>query len=153
MDEEALKRKLAAIIEALPSGASSAEKPQAAAADGESAVAHEKSAALSDRVVEFHFNLVDGWQQQLFKALAGRYGLKHFRYEGQRETTFMLSAPERFMEETFWPQYQQLTASLRDWLEQVTERVMRDVLQAGIEHSKLRLETSSRSPDSTGPSV
>lgn len=153
MDEEALKRKLAAIIEALPGGTSTAQEQHGSETPSEHLANHVKAASSAQQVVEFHFTLVDEWQQRLFWALARRYGLKPFRDEGQRETTFMLRAPERFVEETFWPKYQQLTVSLRDWLGQVTERVIRDVLQVEMDHEKVHSATPSQDSNAAGPAA
>jgi hypothetical protein len=107
MDEEALKTKLATIAEL-----------------------RAETSPEGELQVEFQFSLVEGWQRQLFAALARRYGLVPFRYSGQRHTTVMLKAPERFVDEAFWPQYEQLSATLRGWLEEATERIIREGLQA-----------------------
>ena len=40
----------------------------------------------------------------------------------------MLRVPQRFLDETLWPEYTALAAELRDYLEDVTERVIRDGL-------------------------
>src|SRR5438094_10596838 len=46
----------------------------------------------AERPVEFRFSLVDGWSKSLFIALLRRYGLKPYRYTGQRRTTVMVKA-------------------------------------------------------------
>ncbi len=38
----------------------------------------------------------------------------------------MLSAPERFISETLWPEFQELNRVLVDYLSQVTERIIRE---------------------------
>jgi hypothetical protein len=38
--------------------------------------------------------------------------------------------PRRFVDETLWPEYTQLSDTLRIYLEEVTERVVSQVLQA-----------------------
>lgn len=42
----------------------------------------------------------------------------------------MLKVPRRFVDETLWPEYVQLSDTLRIYLEEVTERVVSEVLQA-----------------------
>jgi len=38
----------------------------------------------------------------------------------------MLKAPERFIGETLWPEFQELNRVLVDYLSQVTERIIRE---------------------------
>jgi hypothetical protein len=152
MDEAALKSKLATIV-ALPVGASAAQKTQ----EGNS-VRKDTSARLKDTgevepEVEFQFSLTEDWQRQLFAALARRHGLRPFRLSGQRQTTVMLRAPERFIDETFWPQYEQLAASLRGWLEEVTGRVISEVLQEDGDVVEERADAPHLSPGTAEPAV
>ncbi len=39
-----------------------------------------------------------------------------------------VKAPKRFVEETLWPEFQQLNAALRTYLEEITDRVIAEVL-------------------------
>jgi hypothetical protein len=135
MDEEALRRKLAA-IESLFAGATTGGEREAAEAARERILARLKTATEAQPAVEYQFSLADEWQRRLFVALLRRYGLEPYRYRGQRHTTVMVRVPERFVKETLWPQYQQLSTTLSGWLDEVAERVIREVLQAegsGIE--------------------
>ncbi|MBI3201760.1 MAG: hypothetical protein HYZ29_09485 [Myxococcales bacterium] len=66
----------------------------------------------------------------MFLALCRRYELVPYRRRGQRYTTVMLKVPRRFVDETLWPEYTQLSDTLRSYLEEVTERVVSQVLQA-----------------------
>ncbi|WP_257459291.1 hypothetical protein [Archangium lipolyticum] len=129
MDEESLRRKLAA-IEALFAGATTTGEREAAEAARERILARLKAATETQPAVEYKFSLADEWQRRLFVALLRRYGLEPYRYRGQRYTTVMVRVPKRFVDETLWPQYQQLAATLRGWLDEVAERVIREVLQA-----------------------
>jgi hypothetical protein len=130
MDEEALKRKLATIEASFAGATSTAGGNQEADSARDSILARLKAATEAEPAIDFQFSLADEWQRRLFAALARRYGLKPFRYTGQRDTTVMLRAPERFVEDVFWPEYQQLSAALRSWLDEATERIMREVLQS-----------------------
>ena len=80
----------------------------------------------TEGLIEMKFSLRDVWSRQLFVALSRRYGLKPYRYPRQRRTTVMLSAPERFINETLWPEFQELNQVLVDYLSQVTERIIRE---------------------------
>jgi tRNA nucleotidyltransferase (CCA-adding enzyme) len=73
--------------------------------------------------------LPDTWSRKLFLSLLRRYDLKPYRYRGQRRTTVMVKAPPPFVNETLWPEYQQLNGALRTYLEEVTDRVIAEVLQ------------------------
>jgi hypothetical protein len=42
----------------------------------------------------------------------------------------MVKAPKRFVEETLWPEFEQLRTTLESYLDEVTERVIADVLHA-----------------------
>lgn len=57
-------------------------------------------------------------------ALCRRYGIKPYRYRGQRRTTLMARVSRRFVDETLWPEYEQLSAVLRRHLDEVTHRII-----------------------------
>jgi hypothetical protein len=123
MDEARLLEKLRA-IEALFVGA---------ATDGERAAAGEarkriqlrlKSLEEADPPVEYKFSVGDGWSAKLFMALCRRYGIKPYRYRGQRRTTIVAKISRRFVDETLWPEFQQLSAVLRKHLDEMTERII-----------------------------
>ncbi len=80
----------------------------------------------TEELIEMKFSLLDVWSRQLFVALSRRYGLKPYRYPRQRRTTVMLRVPERFINETLWPEFQELNQVLVDYLSQVTERIIRE---------------------------
>ena len=42
----------------------------------------------------------------------------------------MVRAPKRFVHETLWPQYEQLSATLHTYLDEVTNRVVGEVIHA-----------------------
>jgi hypothetical protein len=78
--------------------------------------------------VEYRFRLGDVWARKLFLSLLRRYDLRPYRYSGQRYTTVVVRVPKRFVDETLWPEFQQLSTTLRGYLDEVTERVVREVL-------------------------
>ena len=71
-------------------------------------------------------NLPDLWQRKLFSALCRRYGLEPFRYKRQRYTTVMVRAPKTFIQHTLWPEYLQLKDALNHYLNDATERIIRE---------------------------
>ena len=77
-----------------------------------------------EKAIEYRFKLNDDWSKKLFIALLRRYGLKPYRYTRQRRTTVMVRVPRSFVNETLWPQYLELSTTLRDYLEDITNRVI-----------------------------
>jgi hypothetical protein len=79
---------------------------------------------------EMQFSIADPWARLLFMALCRRYGLKPYRYPRQRRATVMVRLPKSFMEAVLWPEFQELGAELRSYLQDVTERLIRDEIFA-----------------------
>jgi hypothetical protein len=127
MDEARLIEKLAR-IEALFAGATT-EGERDAAAEAKARI-ERRLADLqkSEPPIVMHFSVHDPWARRMFLALARRYGLDPYRRRGQRRTTVLIRAPRRFIEETFWPEFQELERTLRAYLEEVTERVIAEVV-------------------------
>ena len=80
----------------------------------------------TDPATEYKFTLGDGWSRRLFVALLRRHGINPYRYRGQRRTTVMARVPRRFVDETLWPEFERLSATLRAFLDDITERVIRE---------------------------
>lgn len=95
-------------------------------------------AKASDPPVEFRFTMADGWSKRLFLALLRRYGLTPYRYRGQRHTTVMVQVPKGFVDQSLWPEFQALAASLSEHLEAVTARVIEEVLEADGGEAEVR---------------
>jgi len=111
-------------IERLHAGATTPGEREAAA----DAIARIKRRLLeverTEKAIEYRFTLTDDWSKKLFIALLRRYGLKPYRYARQRRTTVMVRVPRSFVNETLWPQYLELSTTLRSYLEDITNRVI-----------------------------
>jgi hypothetical protein len=127
MDESRLIEKLLR-IEALFAGATT---------EGERVAAGRARERIRDRLedmraeeppVEFQFSMRDMWSRKVFVALCRRYGLKPYRYTRQRYTTVMVRSPRRFLDETLWPEFKNINEELNFFLNEVTDRVIRQVL-------------------------
>ena len=81
-----------------------------------------------DPPVEYKFTFRDMWSHKVFLALLRRYGLKPYRYHAQRYTTVMVQVPKRFVDETLWPEFQKINSELNAYLQEVTDRVVKQVL-------------------------
>lgn len=123
--EHQLREKLRKIT-ALFEGASTPGERQAAAAAIERIRKALGAAAETEPVREIKFTMADQWQRRLFTALCRRYGLVPFRYKGQRYNTVMVRAPRSFVDKTLWPEYLELQAALHAWLNEATERIIRE---------------------------
>jgi hypothetical protein len=86
--------------------------------------------------VELQFSIADPWSRQLFLALARRYGLRPYRYSRQRRTTVMLQAPESFLREVLWPEFE----ALNGYLAEVTARIIRDEVHGETGDAEERAE-------------
>lgn len=115
-------RKITALFE----GAATAGERQAAAAAIERIRQALHAAAKTQAVPETQFSMADQWQRRLFSALCRRYGLEPYRYKGQRYTTVIVRAPRSFVDNTLWPEYIELQAALHSYLNEATERIIRE---------------------------
>lgn len=126
MDEERLRLKLER-VEALLAGGATAGERTAAAEAKRRILERLRALEREDPPLEYRFALADVWARKLFLTLLRRYELRPYRYRGQRRTTVMVRAPRRFVQETLWPEFQELSRVLSSYLEEVTERVIAQV--------------------------
>ena len=143
MDEAGLIEKLRR-IEALFAGA---------ATEGERVAAERARQRIQERLqrferedpaIEYRFSMADMWSRKVFVALLRRYGIRPYRYRGQRYTTVMARVPKKFVDETLWPEFRQLSQALEEHLSEVTERVVsrvihRDSSEADVVEQPLQL--------------
>jgi hypothetical protein len=127
MDEAKLREKLA-LIEALFAGATT-DGERVAAAEARRRIQHRlQGVERLDPPVEYRFALSDPWSRKVLIALLRRYDLKPYRYRGQRRTTLMVKVPKRFVDETLWPEFEQIDATLRTYLDEVTSRIIAEAI-------------------------
>jgi hypothetical protein len=125
LTEQDLREKLRK-ISALFEGATTAGERNAAAAAIERVKKALAATEQTERLVEMQFSLPDRWQRRLFAALCRRYGLEPYRYKRQRYTTVMVRAPRSFIDSTLWPEYQEIKHALDEYLNEATERIIRE---------------------------
>ena len=128
-DEGSLIEKLRR-IEALYAGATTPGERDAAGSAKQRILARLAEFFTADPPVDFKFSIADPWARQVFNALARRYGLKPFRRYGQHRQTVMLKVSKRFVDETLWPEFTAINDELHKYLHEVTERVIREALDA-----------------------
>jgi len=130
-DEEKLIEKLKR-IEALFARPSTEGERSAAANALERIKARLRELEKTDPAIEFRFSLPDPWSHRLLMALLSRYGIKAYRYSGQRRSTVMIRASHRFIKETLIPEYEQFRETMVSYFEEVTQRVVSQALSADI---------------------
>jgi hypothetical protein len=83
-----------------------------------------------DPAVELRFSISDQWSRRLFMALLRRYGIEPYRYKGQKRTSVMARVSRRFLDETLWPEFEELQRTLREYFDSFTDRVIQEALSA-----------------------
>lgn len=139
MDEARLIERLQR-IEALHAGAATAGEREAAARGRERLQARLCELERDDPPEVHQFSLGDPWARRVFCALLRRYGIRPFRYPRQHRQTVMARMPRRFVEETLWPEFQEISRALTAYLEQATDRILRRVLEADGADAEVRPE-------------
>ena len=117
-------------IEALFAGAGTPGERDAA-----EAALHRLRARLAEQLkteepIEMKFSLGDEWSRHLFLALCRRYGLEPYRYKRQRHTTVMVRLPKSYCDEVLWPEFTQPHDTLRQYLAEVTTKLVRETVFA-----------------------
>lgn len=146
MNSEAELREKLRKIEALFAGAATAGERVAAEAALARVRARLKEAQRNDPAAEVQFSIHDVWSRKLFLALCRRYGLKPYRLYRQRYSTVMLRAPRRFLDDVLWPEFKELQAILQAYLDEITNRVIREEIFADTS------EATELGPGLPGPS-
>jgi hypothetical protein len=126
-------------IEALFAGATSLGE-RAAAAAAAARVAERLGQAEREEVIEWRFSLPDPWKRRLFLALCRKHGLEPYRYYRQRRGTLMVRATKDQVDRQLWPEFEQFSEQLGQHLDEVTTRVMREVLRQEDREEAVRPE-------------
>ena len=122
--EQSLREKLRK-IEDLFAGAATDGERVAAGAAAERIRERLGLAAGKEKQIEVKFSISDTWSRQLFIALCRRYGLRPFRYRRMHRQTIIIRAPNSFVEQALWPEFEEMNAALTAYLSEITERVIR----------------------------
>jgi hypothetical protein len=137
--ESQLREKLRKITALFEGATTVGERQAAAAAMGRIRQALE-AAVKTQPLPESRFSLADQWHRSLFLALCRRYGLKPYRYKGQRRTTVVVRAPRSFVDQTLWPEYLALSEALHSYLDEATERIIREEVYKDADEAAVRAE-------------
>lgn len=156
LDEARLIEKLRA-IEALHARPGSDGERAAAENARERILERLRELSEADPPVEYRFTMADMWSRRVFVALLRRYGIRPYRYRRQRHTTVMAMVSKGFVDETLWPEFQSISSTLRSYLDEVTSRVIGEVIHADVseaaevdEPKQLALEVTAANDASSG---
>ena len=127
MNEQKLIEKLR-LIEALFSGAATKGEKVAAELARERILDRLRRMEKDEPLIEYRFSMADMWSRKVFVALLRRYGIKPYRYARQRYTTVMAQVTKQFVDETLWPEFQEISQTLQAYLTEITGRVVSQVL-------------------------
>ncbi len=131
MDETRLIERLR-LIEALFAGATTKGEKVAAEKARQRILERLQELENEDPPIEYSFKTTDIWSRKVFMALLRRYGIRPYRYKGQRYTTVMARVSGKFVDETLWPEFQEFNKTLRVYLSEVTDRVVSEVIHKDI---------------------
>jgi hypothetical protein len=82
------------------------------------------TAEQTERSIELNFRLPDRWSRPLSLALCRRYGLRPYRYPRQR----WCCGAQIVHRQTLWPEYLEISQALDQYLNEATERIIREEL-------------------------
>ena len=116
-------------IEALHARPGSEGERQAAERARERIQARLNQLEAEEPPIEFRFTLADQWSRHLFVALMRRYGIRPYRYRGQRRTTVMARLSRSFVNDTLWPEFLELQSTLAAYFDALTDRVIEQALE------------------------
>lgn len=156
MDEAKLINKLRLIESLFASAASEGEKIAAERAK-ERILERLRQWEKTDPPIEYRFTMADMWSRKVFVALLRRYKIHPYRYSGQRYTTVMAKVSKGFVDETLWPEFQEISGTLQSYLSEVTDRVVHQVIHQDnseaeiVEKSKQLVFTGADSNRTTDP--
>jgi hypothetical protein len=115
-------------IEALFAGAKTDGERLAAGAAAERIKDRLREWQGKESAIEMRFAIHDPWSRKLFIALCRRYGLKPYRQRRMQRQTVMLRVPRSFLDNTLWPEFEELNAALIEYLAQITDTIIRDAV-------------------------
>ncbi len=128
MTDEAKLQETLERIEALFLGATTPGERGAAAAARDRVRARLEEILAESPPAEQQFSLGNLWSRKLFLALLRRYGIKPYRYYRQRHTTVVARIPQEFLDETLWPEFLELDKKLTAYLDEVTDRIVKEAI-------------------------
>ena len=129
MDDRQLRERLAK-IKALFDGATTDGEREAARAAMDR-VQSRLDQATPAPLIEYRFSLTNPWSLRLFLALCRSKGLKPYRYPRMRRTSLCVRVQRAEIERGLWPEFQEMNAVLKQYLDEVAEKIIADCIGQG----------------------
>ena len=79
-------------------------------------------------------------------ALLRRYGIRPYRYRGQRRTTVMARLNRGFVNDTLWPEFLDLQSTLAAYFDALTDRVIEQALEVKAGEAEEQNEAAPQLP-------
>lgn len=152
MNEQRLIEKLR-LIEALFEGATTKGEEVAAGLARERIRERLRLLEKDEPLMEYRFSMVDIWSRKVFVALLRRYGIKPYRYSGQRHTTVMARVSKRFVDDTLWPEFMEISATLKTYISEITDRVISEVIHQDSSEAEVVSEQAMISADGADTAI
>ncbi len=99
-----------------------------------------RSVEVTDPPREYKFTMNDMWSRKLFVALLRRYGMTPYRFARQRYTTVMVRVSPKFVDETLWPEFIELSKVLDEYLTEITDKLITESIFADTSEAETRSE-------------
>jgi hypothetical protein len=111
-------------VQTLHARAATEGERRAAAAAADRLRGRLRKGAYDEPPVEHRFTIRDPWARKLFYALLRRDGFEPYRYPRQWRQTVMVRIRRSVVDARLWPEFEDLSARLADYLEDVTDRII-----------------------------
>lgn len=93
--------------------------------------------AKQERARPHRFRLADEWTVALLVALARKHELRVYRQYRQHRTTIMVDVVHSFLDRVLWPEFLALNRALRGYLDEATERILREAVHPDTSEAPL----------------
>jgi len=128
-------------IEALIEGAKTDGEKNAAISAKDRILKKHPELDIDKDVLEFTLRTSDSWHKKLLLAICRKYGLRPYRYKGQKYTTVMVRANTDFLNKIVWSEYIEYSNHLEKLVGAITDDLIskihkeedEDLAQAGLE--------------------
>ena len=131
MEEAKLIEKLKLVEQLLFGAATEGEK--GAASEAQARIKKRLKQFSQEKVIEQKFSVQNVYEKKLLIALLSKHGLKPYRYYRQRYTTLMVKTPKSLIDEIIWPEFLEITSILEEYLDEVTDRVIKQSIHETTE--------------------
>lgn len=128
-------------IEALIAGASTDGEKNAAESAKDRILEKYPELEIHKNPVEYQLSTNSQWNKKLLIAICRKYGVKPYRYHGQKYTTVMVNINAEFLTKILWKEYEEYSKLLNRLVEEITDDLINRIHKhedEDIIHGKLK---------------